>query len=53
MPAWRAGFTVFWPELLCMAWLGTGSGLVSLGLFGIQAKWVTSLSEKRAFSSEI
>lgn len=26
---------------------------MSLGLFGIQAKWVTSLSEKREFSSEI
>lgn len=30
----------------------SGSGSVSLGLFGTQAKWVPSLNEKIEFSSE-
>lgn len=54
MPAWRAGLTVFFGQS-CRSLPGfcSGSGSVSLGLFGIQAKWVMSLNEKREFSSEI
>lgn len=46
-------FYCLWPESLSTAWRRAGSGSVSLGLFGIQAKWVKSLSEKRELSSEI